>query len=129
MNGGRDQTVGAGMTTATVEELSAGYRERRDRMIESLDERMPPETTWSEPDGGFFLWIEFPEGVDAEEMLSDAIDEGVAYLPGSFFYHDEGGARNARLSFSHASPAAIDEGIAALAAAVRAEAPTIEADD
>ena len=118
-----------GRLARAIEELTAGYRKRRDRMIESLDERMPPGTTWSEPDGGFFIWVEFPEGVDAKGMLPDAIDEGVAYLPGSFFYHEDGGTRNARLSFSHASPDAIDEGIAALAAAVRAEAPTVEADD
>ncbi|GAA0516736.1 2-aminoadipate transaminase [Halorubrum aquaticum] len=118
-----------GRLDRAIEELCVGYRERRDRMLESLAERMPPGTTWSEPDGGFFVWLEFPEGIDAEEMLPDAIDEGVTYLPGSFFYADEGGTRNARLSFSHVSPAGIDEGIAALATTVRAEASAVEADD
>ncbi|ELZ51774.1 GntR family transcriptional regulator [Halorubrum coriense DSM 10284] len=118
-----------GRLERAIEELCAGYRERRDRMMESLTERMPAGTTWSDPDGGFFVWVEFPEGVDAEAMLPDAIDEGVTYLPGSFFYADDGGTRHARLSFSHASPAEIDEGVAALAAAVRAETPPVEADD
>ena len=118
-----------GRLDRAIEELRAGYSERRDRMMESLEKRMPPGTWWSEPEGGFFVWVEFPEGVDAEAMLPDAIDEGVTYLPGSFFYADDGGARNARLSFSHVSPAEIDEGIAALATAVRAEVPTVEADD
>lgn len=90
---------------------------------------MPPGTTWSEPNGGFFVWVEFPDGVDAGQMLSEAIDEGVTYLPGSFFYTDDAGTRNARLSFSHASPAEIEEGIAALAATVRAETTPIEAND
>jgi 2-aminoadipate transaminase len=118
-----------GRLERAIDELCAGYRERRDRMIESLAERMPAGTTWSDPDGGFFVWVTFPAGVDAEAMLSDAIDEGVTYLPGSFFYAGDGGARHARLSFSHASPAAIDEGIAALATAVRAETSPVEADD
>ncbi|OYR56563.1 aminotransferase-like domain-containing protein [Halorubrum halodurans] len=118
-----------GRLDRAIEELRAGYSERRDRMLESLAERMPPGTWWSEPEGGFFVWVEFPEGVDAEAMLPAAIDEGVTYLPGSFFYADDGGTRNARLSFSHASPAEIDEGIAALATAVRAETPALEADD
>ncbi|TKX76284.1 PLP-dependent aminotransferase family protein, partial [Halorubrum sp. SD626R] len=97
--------------------------------LESLEERMPPGTTWSEPNGGFFVWVAFPDGVDAERMLSGAIDEGVTYLPGSFFYTTDAGTRNARLSFSHASPAEIDGGIAALAATVRAETSRAEADD
>ena len=98
-------------------------------MLKSLEERMPPGTTWSEPNGGFFVWVEFPDGVDAEQMLSGAIDEGVTYLPGSFFYTTDAGTRNARLSFSHASPAEIDEGIAALADTVRAKISQVEADD
>ena len=118
-----------GRLERAVDELCAGYEERRDRMLESLEERMPPGTTWSEPDGGFFVWLEFPEGIDAEELLPDAIDAGVTYLPGSFFYADDGGTRNARISFSHVSPAEIDEGIEALASAVRAATPMAEADD
>jgi len=118
-----------GRLERAVEELRAGYRERRDRMIESLEARMPRGTTWSDPDGGFFVWVEFPETIDAEAMLPDAIDEGVTYLPGSFFYAADGGTHHARLSFSHVSPAEIDEGIAALATAVRAETSAVEADD
>lgn len=118
-----------GRLDRAIAELSAGYRKRRDRMLGSLEERMPPGTTWSEPNGGFFVWVEFPDGVDAGQMLSEAIDEGVTYLPGSFFYTDDAGTRNARLSFSHASPAEIEEGIAALAATVRAETTPIEAND
>ncbi|ESS03058.1 MAG: 2-aminoadipate aminotransferase apoenzyme [uncultured archaeon A07HR67] len=118
-----------GQLDRAINELSTGYRKRRDRMLESLAEQMPPGTTWSEPNGGFFIWVTFPEGIDAEAMLTDAIDQGVAYLPGSFFYTDDGGTRHARLSFSHVTPVKIDEGIAALADTVRAETPAIEADD
>ena len=112
-----------------IDELCAGYHERRDRMLESLEARMPPGTNWSEPEGGFFVWVEFPAGIDAEELLPDAIEAGVTYLPGSFFYPDGGGKRHARLSFSHAAPASIDRGVEALADAVRAEVAPIEADD
>ncbi|MWV64805.1 aminotransferase class I/II-fold pyridoxal phosphate-dependent enzyme [Halorubrum sp. JWXQ-INN 858] len=112
-----------------IEGLCDGYRTRRDAMLDSLADRMPPGTSWSEPDGGFFVWVEFPEGVDAEAMLPDAVDEGVTYLAGSFFHDDDGGRRNARLSFSHVSPEEIDEGIAALARATRAALATAEAAD
>jgi 2-aminoadipate transaminase len=108
-----------GRLDRAVSQLRDGYKRRRDQMLASLDAHMPPTVAWSEPSGGFFVWIEFPEPVDAEAMLPDAIDAGVTYLPGSFFYPDDSGDRFARLSFSHASPAAIDDGIAALAQTVR----------
>ncbi|THE65288.1 PLP-dependent aminotransferase family protein [Salinadaptatus halalkaliphilus] len=118
-----------GRLDQAIDDLCAGYRERRDQMVESLETRMPPGTTWNEPAGGFFMWVELPEGIDAAELLPDAIDAGVTYLPGSFFYHEAGGERHVRLSFSHASPSAIDEGIKALTDAVRTEISAAEADD
>ncbi|RAW45587.1 PLP-dependent aminotransferase family protein [Halorubrum sp. 48-1-W] len=114
---------------ATLEELCAGYRERRDRMLETLEDRMPSGTSWSEPEGGFFVWVDFPEGIDAEELLRTAADEGVTYLPGSYFFHDDRGDGHARISFSYAAPDEIEEAIAALARATRAELPAVEASD
>jgi len=118
-----------GRLDRAIEALCAGYEPRRDQLLESLEARMPPGTTWSEPNGGFFVWVGFPDGVDAETMLDDAIDRGVTYLPGPFFYSDDRGAGHARVSFSHTTPEAIDEGIDALAGAVEAAMPTAEADD
>lgn len=112
-----------------VEELCAGYEPRRDRMLAALAEHMPAGTTWSEPAGGFFLWVTFPEGVDAEAMLEDAVEEGVTYLPGSFFYPGDRGRRHARLSFSEADPDAIERGVEALARATRSAMGPIEATD
>lgn len=102
-----------------VAEVCEGYEKRRDAMLEALETHMPPGTDWNDPDGGYFVWIRFPEGVDAEAMVPDAADRGVTYLPGSVFHPGEGGRRNARLSFSHPSPERVEEGIARLAAAVR----------
>jgi 2-aminoadipate transaminase len=98
-------------------------------MLEALDSRMPAGVEWSEPAGGFFLWVEFPEGIDAEDLLETAAEEGVTYLPGSYFFHDDRGSRYARLSFSYVTPEEIDEGIAALARATRAALPAVEASD
>jgi 2-aminoadipate transaminase len=108
-----------GRLDRAITQLCEGYERRRDRMLASLDAHMPPNVTWSEPDGGFFVWVELPDAVDAEAMLPEAIDAGVTYLPGSFFYPDDGGGRFARLSFSHVSPSAIDDGIETLARTVR----------
>lgn len=120
-----------GRLERAVAQLCEGYERRRDRMLASLETHMPPSVTWSEPHGGFFVWIEFPEAVDTEAMLPDAVDAGVTYLPGSFCYpNDADGDRYARVSFSHATPASIDDGIETLADTVRAHAPeTVAADD
>lgn len=118
-----------GRLDRAVDELCEGYEKRRDRMLESLEEEMPPGTTWSEPEGGFFVWIEFPDGVDAETLLPEAIDAGVTFLPGSFFYNDDNGEQYGRLSFSHVSPSEIDEGIRSLADATHSRLSIAEADD
>ena len=96
-------------------ELREAYAERLDHTLRCLDEHMPPEVEWTEPEGGFFVWVEFPEGADTDELLADAAEEGVVYLPGSMFFPDDSGENGLRLSFSFASLDEIDSGIEALA--------------
>lgn len=102
-------------------EMRDAYEERCDRMLDALAERMPESVEWTEPDGGFFVWVELPDGIDAEELLPAAAEEGVTYLPGEMFFPDDRGANGLRLSFSHVSFEEMDQGIAALARAVRSE--------
>jgi DNA-binding transcriptional MocR family regulator len=88
---------------------------RRDAMLEAL-ERELPDARWSRPEGGYFIWLELPEGTDAGSLLERAAEAGVTYVPGTDF----GGAPNtARLAFSFVSPAEIREGVRRLAALVR----------
>ena len=76
--------------------------------------------TWSRPDGGMFLWARLPEGMNAIELLPEAVERNVAFVPGAAFYAEAPDARTLRLSFVTASPAQIDAGIKALADTVRA---------
>ncbi|WP_373189249.1 PLP-dependent aminotransferase family protein [Halolamina sp.] len=110
----------AGHYEPVVEELTEAYAERRDAMLDSLAAHLPPGSEWTEPEGGFFVWVTLPEGVDTEDLLPDAAEEGITYLPGSHFYPGEGGERSLRLSFSHVSPEEMDRGVAALARATEA---------
>ena len=103
-----------------VPRLRRAYEHRRDRMLDALASEMPAGTDWTEPDGGFFVWLTLPDGIDAAALLERAAEEGVTYLPGTLFYPDGGGEDQARLSFSHASPAELREAIAALGRATRA---------
>lgn len=106
----------------TLERLLAGYEMRRDAMLDALERHLPPGSTWTEPQGGFFLWVTLPEGVDTEELLPRAAKAGVTYLPGERFYVESGrGTRSLRMSFSHCSPEKLEEGVAALARATTSE--------
>jgi len=99
------------------------YRERRDVMLQALKEFFPPEVTWTHPQGGLFLWVTLPEGLDMQAILKSALEQNVAFVPGDSFYahsNDGGeGSRHMRLNFSNAAPEQIREGIRRLAAAVK----------
>jgi 2-aminoadipate transaminase len=108
----------AGSLEENVRQLRAAYRDRRDHMLAALDRELPAGATWTEPDGGFFVWVELP-GVDTADLLSTAVEEGVVYLPGTMFYADGRESNALRLSFSYASPDEMDRAVAALGRAAR----------
>jgi 2-aminoadipate transaminase len=93
------------------------YRKRRDTMLAALAEHFPAMTRWTEPEGGMFLWVTLPGNLDATRLLSAAIEEKVAFVPGAPFHPGGGGGNTLRLNFSNATPEAIYEGIARLGSA------------
>lgn len=95
--------------------LRDAFETRRDRLLSSLDTHMPARTNWTEPDGGFFSWVQLPDGLDTQAMLEDAAEAGVTYLPGSMFGVDADHSNCLRLSFSYADPDQIEEGVRILA--------------
>ena len=97
------------------------YAERRDAMLGALETHMPAGTTWTRPDGGFFVWVTLPEGFDSAAMLPRAVTARVAYVPGTAFYADGLGSRQMRLSFCFPTPERIVEGIRRLAAVLDSE--------
>ena len=108
-----------GLLEPNLERIRGLLCARRDAMFEALERELAGRARWSRPEGGYFLWLELPEGTDATELLGRAAAAGVTFVPGSDF----GGERNsARLAFSFASPAEIDEGVSRLAALVPAPA-------
>ncbi|HPH94915.1 MAG TPA: PLP-dependent aminotransferase family protein [Anaerolineaceae bacterium] len=90
------------------------YSERRDAMLDALTEHMPTGVHWTHPQGGLFLWITLPEGMNTVEIFKYAIEEKVAFVPG-FSFHPRGGGENTmRLNFSFCKPEIINEGISRL---------------
>jgi DNA-binding transcriptional MocR family regulator len=97
------------------------YRERRDAMLESLTALMPEGCTWTNPAGGFFVWLTLPEGLDSKAMAPRAIAQRVAYVPGTGFYADGTGHRHMRISYCYPEPHRIREGVRRLAGVIEAE--------
>ena len=102
--------------------LRAFYQARRNAMVAALQRHLP-DGRWNSPWGGFFIWLELPEGLDAEELLESAIEAGVAYVPGAPFYASgDGQAANvtstARLAFSRETEADIARGVERLGSVV-----------
>lgn len=101
------------------------YRERRDAMLESLDALLP-QASWTHPDGGFYVWLTLPEGVNAKAMLPRAVTERVAYVPGTAFFADGTGQRNVRLSYCYPDSDRIREGVRRFAGVVQTELELLE---
>lgn len=97
-----------------VKFISQVYKERRDVMLETMDELFPSEMRWTRPQGGMFLWGMMPEGMDSAEVLKIAIARKVAFVPGGAFHPNAGGANTMRLNFSYSRPEIIREGITRL---------------
>jgi len=97
------------------------YRERRDAMLAALQAHLPPGTRWTQPRGGFYVWVTLPPGLDAKAMLPRAITERVAYVPGTAFYADGFGTSSMRLSYCYPTPERIVDGVRRLARVIQQE--------
>ncbi len=96
------------------------YRPKLDAMLEALEEHFPPSFSWSKPEGGMFIWAEGPEGLDSMEIYHKAIENQVAFVPGRYFFTEEGeGMETMRLNFTMADEERIHDAIARLGRAIR----------
>lgn len=103
-----------------VPTIRALYKSQCHAMLEALQKDMAGlDVVWNSPDGGMFLWVRLPEGMNAVELLPKAVDKGVAFVPGAAFYATEADPRTLRLSFVTASVEQIHIGIKALTDAIR----------
>jgi 2-aminoadipate transaminase len=87
------------------------YRGRRDVMLDALAEHFPPQATWTEPEGGLFIWATLPDYIDTSDLLARALRENVAFVPGQAAYVDGRGANSMRLNFSGVTEDEIREGV------------------
>jgi DNA-binding transcriptional MocR family regulator len=107
----------SGAIDKSVETVKKALRERRDTLAAALQRELP-EASFVPPEGGYFLWVELPEGSDVDVLFENARDRGVVFVKGSDFLI-EGGQNALRIAFSGVTPAEIDEGVSRLAEAYR----------
>jgi 2-aminoadipate transaminase len=101
------------------------YRERKETMIAALNEHLP-DLSWTDPNGGFYVWLTLPDYLDSKQMLPRAVTELVAYTPGTAFFGNGDGRNNIRLSFCYPTPEAIKVGIRRLATVINGEIDLLE---
>jgi 2-aminoadipate transaminase len=94
-----------------IETIIAAYRRQRDVMVAAIEENFPQEVHSTRPEGGMFLWVTLPERLSALELFNRAVEEKVAFVPGTPFFVDGGGKSNMRLNFSNSDEDKIEEGI------------------
>ena len=111
-----------------VAKIKAAYSARRDAMLSALEKYMPKTTSWTKPEGGMFIWVTLPEGMDGAALLAKSIaTEKVAFVPGRAFFADGSGTNTLRISFSCANEAMIEEGMKRLGRLITtAQAETTE---
>jgi 2-aminoadipate transaminase len=105
------EAIREGLIERRLPELREFYRVRRRAMLEALERFAPAESRWTKPLGGFFILMHLAAGTDAGAVLPEAIDNGVAYVPGQSFFVDGSGANTLRLAYSKESPEAIKDGV------------------
>ena len=115
----------SGFIEQHIPTIRALYKSQCQVMLDAMDQHLAPlGVRYNRPLGGMFIWARLPEGMDAATLLPQAVERGVAFVPGSAFYAEHADTRSLRLSFVTASAADIERGMAALAQAIQAARTT-----
>ena len=102
-----------------VRSLTEIYRARRDAMLAALEDHFPPQAEWTRPSGGLFIWATLPDFIDTDDLLVRALQDNVAFVPGSGAYLDGRGHNSMRLNFSGSGEEGIREGVRRIGEAIR----------
>ncbi|MBR5724196.1 MAG: PLP-dependent aminotransferase family protein [Bacteroidales bacterium] len=111
--------MGSGALDANLAKSIALYRAKRDLLLSLLEKYMPQGVSWTHPEGGLFLFLTLPEGVDTVAMYDRALATGVAYVAGSFFYPDGSHRNTMRLNFSFLDASRMEAGVRLLAEVIQ----------
>jgi 2-aminoadipate transaminase len=104
---------------AHVDKIRAVYKHRCELMIKTMQEEFPPEAKFTDPDGGLFTWVELPSYVNTRDLAAKAMENNVAFVPGSGFFPNGGNNSCMRLNYSCMPDERIVEGVKRLAAVIK----------
>jgi len=110
--------LASGALDPHLKRIRAAYGARLDAMLAGLPAALPQGSRWTRPEGGMFVWLTLPEGVDTGALLGRAVEEGVAYVPGAPFFASDPLAHTARVSFATLEPPQIAEALRRLGRAL-----------
>ena len=110
-----------GLLEVNLPKTIALYRERRDLMLQCFSKYMPDNVTWTKPEGGLFLFVTMPSGLNANSILKKAIDNNVAFVDGSTFFCNDQGHNTMRINFSYSGKEEIEAGVERLANVIKNE--------
>jgi 2-aminoadipate transaminase len=114
-----EEFLAAGFLPAHLTRIRAMLRQRREALTGQLEAGLAGQARWTVPDGGYFLWLELPEGLRSADLLTDCEQAGVTFAPGAGFFFHGGGEHSARLCFSFPGLDDIRTGADRLTAAAR----------
>jgi 2-aminoadipate transaminase len=104
-------------TDAHIKKIAAAYKQQKDTMLAALREHLPDGISYTNPEGGMFLWATFPEHVDTAKLFAFAIEEKVAFVPGESFFAADAPKNTMRLNYSNSTIEQTKEGVRRLAKA------------
>jgi len=94
-----------------IKTIIALYKEQADAMIAAMKTYFPPQVSYTEPEGGMFIWATLQNGQSALELFPQAMEKKIAFVPGDPFYTAKSNVNAMRLNYTNATPELIQEGI------------------
>lgn len=115
------ETIKDGFLSQHIPSIRTLYANQCQAMLDAMAEFFPAGVTWNKPEGGMFIWVKLPAHIDSMQLLEEAIEHHVAFVPGAPFYANEPEKNTLRLSFVTVPPAKIREGVEKLAKLIAAK--------
>lgn len=115
------ETIKDGFLDTHIPTIRQLYSDQCDAMLAALETYFPSSASWTKPDGGMFIWVTLPKHIDSMQLLAEAIEQHVAFVPGAPFYANTPESNTLRLSFVTVPPAKIREGIEKLGKLIAAK--------
>jgi 2-aminoadipate transaminase len=103
-----------GFVDQHIPTIRALYAQQCALMLDALDQHFPPQVQWNRPEGGMFIWVTLPEGIDSSPLLARAIERNVAFVPGAPFFATDPQRNTLRLSFVTVPGERIEAGVRVL---------------